>query len=437
MANHSSSKLIGSTGGPRADRRARRSLSAATAARARHATAGPAGALPGGLLVRRCACGGGCPRCAAEPRVQGPAEGLPSTGVGLSAGVKEVLRSSGQPLDPTTRAFMEPRFAHDFRQVRVHTDAQAAVSARAMNASAYAVGGHVVFDAGRYAPGTDEGRQLLAHELAHVALTGHVVPGAGPLRVSEPGEPAEREAERLAVAAMRGERNPDTPLRVSEAVPAAVFRKVAAANVGCTGGRNQAPADPVAHLTRVEGHAQGLAQATAILVTAQVAASIIGVTGPPSAVRLAYEARFGLPPRVRGGFRARLTGTVFPNREDAVNDEMDGLSDRLQAIADKLDQSIHYKCITGPTTFMDCEGHCRGRSATACAGIRAILLCPSFWGLSENGQATLLIHETAHMRWANVLHAANFRHASCYANFVADIFNLPLTTPACPAPATP
>ena len=40
--------------------------------------------------------------------------------------VREVLGSRGQPLDPQTRAFMEPRFGHDFSKVRVHSDARAA-----------------------------------------------------------------------------------------------------------------------------------------------------------------------------------------------------------------------------------------------------------------------------------------------------------------------
>ena len=40
--------------------------------------------------------------------------------------VHEVLRSPGQPLDAATRAFMEPRFGHDFSKVRVHTDEKAA-----------------------------------------------------------------------------------------------------------------------------------------------------------------------------------------------------------------------------------------------------------------------------------------------------------------------
>lgn len=63
---------------------------------------------------------------------------------------------------------MEPRFGHDFSEVRVHADARAAESARAVNALAYTVGRDVVFDTDRYAPATAGGRMLLAHELTHV-----------------------------------------------------------------------------------------------------------------------------------------------------------------------------------------------------------------------------------------------------------------------------
>ena len=78
------------------------------------------------------------------------------------------LRGGGHPLDPATRGFMEPRFGHDFSQVRVHTDARAAESARAMNALAYTVGKNIVFGTGQYSQGSEAGRRLLAHELAHV-----------------------------------------------------------------------------------------------------------------------------------------------------------------------------------------------------------------------------------------------------------------------------
>ncbi|MEP7219674.1 MAG: DUF4157 domain-containing protein, partial [Bacteroidota bacterium] len=82
--------------------------------------------------------------------------------------VNDVVGSSGSPLDADVRQYMEPRFAHDFSGVRVHTDAHAAESADAVNALAYTVGDRVVFGANRYRPGTMEGKRLLAHELAHV-----------------------------------------------------------------------------------------------------------------------------------------------------------------------------------------------------------------------------------------------------------------------------
>jgi hypothetical protein len=83
--------------------------------------------------------------------------------------VSEVLRSPGQPLDRGTRAFFEPRFGYDFSRVRVHADSKATESARSLRALAFAAGQNVVFGAGRYSPHTTNGRQLLGHELAHVA----------------------------------------------------------------------------------------------------------------------------------------------------------------------------------------------------------------------------------------------------------------------------
>jgi Domain of unknown function (DUF4157) len=81
--------------------------------------------------------------------------------------VQEVLRSPSQPLDPATRAFMEPRFGHDFTRVRIHTDAKAAESACAVNALAYTVGQDVVFGRGQYVPHTASGRRLIVHEFTH------------------------------------------------------------------------------------------------------------------------------------------------------------------------------------------------------------------------------------------------------------------------------
>jgi hypothetical protein len=96
------------------------------------------------------------------------------------------MRAAGKPLDGTIRSFMEPRFGHDFSGVRVHTDADAASSARAIGAVSYTAGTNLVFARGAYAPETPEGRGLLAHELAHVVQqrSGRTDPHA----VSRPGD---------------------------------------------------------------------------------------------------------------------------------------------------------------------------------------------------------------------------------------------------------
>jgi hypothetical protein len=82
--------------------------------------------------------------------------------------VAPVLRSSGQPLGEGTRAQMEDRLGFDFSGVRVHADADAAQSARAVGARAYTIGSDVVFGASEYAPHSREGQRLIAHELTHV-----------------------------------------------------------------------------------------------------------------------------------------------------------------------------------------------------------------------------------------------------------------------------
>ena len=60
---------------------------------------------------------------------------------------------------------MEPRFSYDFSRVKVHSDKLAAESAQAVGAKAYTVGRDIVFGAHQYAPSTNAGQKLLAHEL--------------------------------------------------------------------------------------------------------------------------------------------------------------------------------------------------------------------------------------------------------------------------------
>lgn len=113
-------------------------------------------------------------------------------------------RSRGRPLEPAVRTGAERAFGHDFSQVRVHTDAAAAASARALNAEAYAAGNALVFAPGAYQPGTREGEWLLAHELSHVVQ--HSLAPAEPARpVSRAGDPAEQAAEAAADRVVAGE----------------------------------------------------------------------------------------------------------------------------------------------------------------------------------------------------------------------------------------
>lgn len=93
----------------------------------------------------------------------------------LDAGV-QALQGSGQPLDAATRSFMEPRFGHDFSQVRIHADTRANTAARSANALAFTVGNDIAFGAGQYQPESAAGQRLLAHELTHVVQQGAAAP---------------------------------------------------------------------------------------------------------------------------------------------------------------------------------------------------------------------------------------------------------------------
>jgi hypothetical protein len=119
----------------------------------------------------------------APPRIQrfsGQANGLDTA----PASVDWTLASPGRPLDPALRRDMEQRFGHDFSEVRVHSGTAAQQSAQDMNAIAYTVGHNIVFGADRFAPGTQEGQRLLAHELTHVVQQS----GSGGIHVDSTNE---------------------------------------------------------------------------------------------------------------------------------------------------------------------------------------------------------------------------------------------------------
>ena len=161
------------------------------------------------FMQRKCACGnqsvagGECSACAQTKSALQHKQMREADNTAPPI-VDEVLRTAGQSLDAATLAYMEPRFGRNFTRVRVHDDVRAAESARAVNAQAYAVGHDIVFDSGRYEPESLEGRQLIAHELAHVAqqrdapefMSGGVVIAESPAH--------EAEADRAAGALVSG-----------------------------------------------------------------------------------------------------------------------------------------------------------------------------------------------------------------------------------------
>ena len=186
------------------------------------------------LKTTTCACGGGCPRCkaASTPAISGGVlrRKCACDGTGKNCNdcegdklrrksdgelvsdhvpsiVHEVLASPGLPLDFSTRHFMESRLGHDFSRVRVHTDARARHSARAVAASAYTVGNDIVFAPGQYQPESSVGRKLLAHELAHVMQNSAAGSSHGSLTVGAANAVEEHQADAIADRVEKPSRN--------------------------------------------------------------------------------------------------------------------------------------------------------------------------------------------------------------------------------------
>lgn len=101
----------------------------------------------------------------------------------------------GERLRDAARRPMERSLGHSFDKVRVHADTQAAEEARKKDAKAFTIGRDIYFGAGEYKPGTDEGRQLLAHELTHTVQQtdgGHAAVQRQPKSKKEESERAAR-----------------------------------------------------------------------------------------------------------------------------------------------------------------------------------------------------------------------------------------------------
>ena len=137
---------------------------------------------------------------------------LAADGAGLLAGGRvhpavgaqiAARRGRGMPLPADVGAEMSSALGDSFADVRVHTDELAGALARSVEARAFTTGADIFFAGGSYEPGSPHGRELLAHELAHVVQQ-RGTPTSGEMRVSDPGDQLERDAERAAAAITAG-----------------------------------------------------------------------------------------------------------------------------------------------------------------------------------------------------------------------------------------
>jgi hypothetical protein len=245
----------------------------------------PSARIGRAVLQRKCACGqhtggGECDECKKKKMsLQRHATSLAAPAIAPPI-VHDVLRSPGHPLDSETLADMEPRFEHDFSNVQIHTGEQAAASAGAVNAMAYTVGNSIVFGRDQYAPRTVTGRQLLLHELTHVAQQDHSAPPGEHLPVGPFDSPLETEAHRMASLGASYGPVPARPRQQSSHVPdvfslraASTVAQRAATSVLQKDGPQKDPDTPVDRttLTTLPGYSQkGDTCGAASLVTALI-----------------------------------------------------------------------------------------------------------------------------------------------------------------------
>jgi hypothetical protein len=90
-------------------------------------------------------------------------------------------RVDGRPLPTHVRRFMEPRFGAEFGDVRIHTGEEAARLNRELNAHAFTVEDQIFFARNRFQPESQEGKELIAHELTHTIQQGAVTQEETPL----------------------------------------------------------------------------------------------------------------------------------------------------------------------------------------------------------------------------------------------------------------
>jgi hypothetical protein len=371
-------------------------------------------------LRRKCGCvgssaGGEC-TCASEHEA-----GLNrlSTAGGASDSVPpvvhEVLRSSGEPLDAGVRASLEPRLGRNFEDVRVHTDAKAAVSAKSINALAYTAGSDVVFGAGQYKPSTAEGRRIITHELAHVIQQGG---GRAPLpqRIGAENDPSEVEADRVADIA---DGSSGAMGYTTASLRRTFLQRASAGQLSCGSGPltlddGTVIDDPVGVITAAETTVNQLLDSA----IAELDFTIQQIRGGAAIAFPTISDALALGLQIMG---------LDPNSDRVWN--QDGgvgnytaalLLKRLRLVRSTIGAGTFFFVCLGPAvgTIGVCAGAiCQGANSRSCAGSFQIDLCTGFWEEDAASQAGTILHESTHNFAFFVQDVGREGNAECYARF--------------------
>ncbi len=372
-----------------------------------------------GLVLRRkCACGqhaggGECGSCAKKhATLQRRASGS-ETANEVPPIVHEVLNSPGQPLDTATRAFMEPRFHHDFSGVRVHADGRAAESAQAVSALAYTVGKNVVFDHGQFNPHSDTGRKLLAHELAHVVQQKPDSPlPASQLQIGSPTDPAESHADRLAAGVTESSQSAGATSQQSNG-STTLRRVVNERKVGCR--TTGIPSLGLSGADAVQAIRDANAEA---IVLSQRAENMLSLE------RLTFGA--GTPD---ANFATILNEELDLDINNAAHrTTMEIIERRFRFIRTRVLESTFtgYTCIGATNVSLAsgtpaaAGGECCDGTSRACSasGVGHLVLCRPWWTGDVALRPGTLVHEPFHIYFALADYAASKRNdAHCYTAF--------------------
>jgi hypothetical protein len=274
------------------------------------------------------------------------------------------IQGPSRPLDAAARAVLEPRLGADFGGIRIHDDAQAAAAADTVNARAYTIGSHIVFGGGEYSPSSERGRRVLAHELVHTIQQGPSTAVHGPVPVSRPDDPLEREADTTVAHALAA---PD--LRPAAQQP----RVRGVPTLARQGGGHAQQVDPVEQ-------ARALAWGMTFKVYARL--SGLGPAAPPG-----REAQADLQRRADQLELRNLARTIF-----SWNDpNMDQITEIVGHMRDYLGPGM--KTVRAPAS----EPFCGFHEAYVVGHNPPVHLCPQFFAAKPDHQAETLIHEAAHL----------------------------------------